>query len=36
MYAAPGIGLAAVQDWSFKTLIVIDISKKVKKKVPYF
>ena len=32
MYAAPGIGLAAVQIGILKRLIVIDISKEEKKK----
>ena len=36
MYAAPGIGLAAVQIGILKRLIVIDISKKKKKKIRYF
>ena len=34
MYAAPGIGLAAVQVGILKRLIVIDISKERKKKNP--
>ena len=36
MYAAPGIGLAAVQVGILKRLIVIDISKEDKKKEPIF
>ena len=36
MYAAPGIGLAAVQICILKRLIVIDISKKDEKKDPLF
>ena len=32
MYSAPGIGLAAVQVGILKRAIVIDISKKMKKK----
>ena len=36
MYAAPGIGLAAVQIGILKRLIVIDISKDDKKKEPLF
>ena len=36
MYAAPGIGLAAVQIGILKRLIVIDISKDEKKKAPLF
>ena len=36
MYAAPGIGLAAVQIGVFKRLIVIDISKEKEKKNPLF
>jgi peptide deformylase len=36
MYAAPGIGLAAVQVGVLKRLIVIDISKNNKKKNPLF
>lgn len=36
MYAAPGIGLAAVQIGILKRLIVIDISKKEDKKEPIF
>ena len=36
MYAAPGIGLAAVQVGILKRLIVIDISKERKKKILYF
>ena len=36
MYAAPGIGLAAVQVGVLKRLIVIDISKNNKKKILYF
>ena len=36
MYAAPGIGLAAVQIGILKRLIVIDISKKDEKKNPLF
>ena len=36
MYAAPGIGLAAVQIGILKRLIVIDISKKEEKKNPIF
>ena len=36
MYAAPGIGLAAVQIGILKRLIVIDISKDEKKKDPLF
>ena len=34
MYAAPGIGLAAVQIGILKRLIVIDISKENEKKKP--
>ena len=36
MYAAPGIGLAAVQVGILKRLIVIDISKNKEKKNPIF
>ena len=36
MYAAPGIGLAAVQIGILKRIIVIDISKKEEKKSNYF
>ena len=36
MYAAPGIGLAAVQIGVLKRLIVIDISKEREKKNPLF
>ena len=36
MYAAPGIGLAAIQIGILKRLIVIDISKDEKKKDPLF
>ena len=36
MYAAPGIGLAAVQIGILKRLIVIDISKEKEKKTHYF
>ena len=36
MYAAPGIGLAAVQIGILKRVIVIDISKKEEKKNPIF
>ena len=36
MYAAPGIGLAAVQIGILKRLVVIDISKDEKKKILYF
>ena len=36
MYAAPGIGLAAVQIGILKRIIVIDISKKEDKKKPIF
>ena len=36
MYAAPGIGLAAVQVGILKRLVVIDISKIKKKKNPFF
>ena len=36
MYAAPGIGLAAVQIGVLKRLIVIDISKEDQKKNPLF
>ena len=36
MYAAPGIGLAAVQVGILKRLIVIDISKDKEKKILYF
>ena len=36
MYAAPGIGLAAVQVGILKRLIVIDISKDEEKKNPLF
>ena len=36
MYAAPGIGLAAVQIGVLKRLIVIDVSKQNEKKVHYF
>ncbi len=36
MYAAPGIGLAAVQIGVLKRVIVIDLSKKDEKKSPLF
>ena len=36
MYAAPGIGLAAVQVGILKRIIVIDISKDEEKKTPLF
>ena len=36
MYAAPGIGLAAVQVGILKRIIVIDISKDQEKKTPLF
>ena len=36
MYAAPGIGLAAVQVGILKRLVVIDISKENEKKKPIF
>ena len=36
MYAAPGIGLAAVQIGILKRIIVIDISKKEEKKIQFF
>ena len=36
MYAAPGIGLAAVQIGVLKRLIVIDVSKQNEKKSPLF
>ena len=36
MYAAPGIGLAAVQIGILKRVIVMDMSKKDEKKEPYF
>ena len=36
MYAAPGIGLAAVQVGILKRVIVIDISKDEEKKILYF
>ncbi len=36
MYAAPGIGLAAVQIGVLKRVIVMDMSKKDEKKNPYF
>ena len=36
MYAAPGIGLAAVQTGILKRLVVIDISKDDVKKNPLF
>ena len=36
MYAAPGIGLAAVQVGILKRLIVIDISKDKEKKIHFF
>ena len=36
MYAAPGIGLAAVQVGILKRLIVVDVSKDDKKKNPLF
>ena len=36
MYAAPGIGLAAVQVGILKRIIVIDISKDKEKKNPLF
>ena len=35
MYAAPGIGLAAVQIGILKKLVVIDISKEEEKKIHY-
>ena len=35
MYAAPGIGLAAVQTGILKRLVVIDISKDNEKKNPF-
>jgi len=35
MYAAPGIGLAAVQIGVLKRIIVIDLSKEGEKKTPY-
>ena len=35
MYAAPGIGLAAIQVGILKRLVVIDISKDEKKKKSY-
>ena len=36
MYAAPGIGLAAVQVGVLKRIIVIDLSKNGQKKTPLF
>ena len=36
MYAAPGIGLAAVQIGILKRMVVIDISKEKEKKTPIF
>ena len=36
MYAAPGIGLAAVQVGVLKRVVVIDLSKKEEKKPPLF
>ena len=36
MYAAPGIGLAAVQIGILKRIIVIDVSKKDEQKKPFF
>ena len=36
MYAAPGIGLAAIQIGILKRLVVIDISKDEKKEILYF
>ena len=36
MYAAPGIGLAAIQIGILKRLVVIDISKEEEKKQPIF
>ena len=36
MYAAPGIGLAAVQIGILKRAIVIDLSKEDEKKILYF
>ena len=36
MYAAPGIGLAAVQVGILKRLLVIDVSKDQEKKNPLF
>ena len=36
MYAAPGIGLAAVQIGILKRIIVIDISKNEEKKIQFF
>ena len=36
MYAAPGIGLAAVQVGVLKRVVVIDLSKKEEKKTPLF
>ena len=36
MYAAPGIGLAAVQVGILKRIIVIDISKEKEKKIHFF
>ena len=36
MYKAPGIGLAAIQIGILKRVVVIDISKEEKKRVPYF
>ena len=36
MYAAPGIGLAAIQVGNLKRLVVIDISKAEEKKKPIF
>ena len=36
MYAAPGIGLAAVQIGILKRIVVIDVSKENEKKNPFF
>ena len=36
MYAAPGIGLAAIQIGILKRLVVIDISKKEEKRQPIY
>ena len=36
MYAAPGIGLAAIQVWATKRVIVLDIAPKDKPKNPMF
>ena len=36
MYAAPGIGLSAVQIGILKRLVVIDISRDEEKKILYF